>query len=52
MEPCWSCGARNEPCAENCVCAKCVDPDGHVAERADRRTDEYADWLESVHDAR
>jgi len=43
--PCWSCGADNEPCFEDCLCAKCVDPDGYDEWRYDN-PEEYQDWLD------
>jgi hypothetical protein len=46
LRPCWSCGADNAPCVEDCQCAKCLDPHGYAAWRA-TYPHEYAAWLES-----
>jgi hypothetical protein len=45
LYPCWSCGAKNRSCFEDCECAKCVDPEGY--EEWQRNDPEgYADWLD------
>jgi hypothetical protein len=45
LKPCWSCDAEG-PCYPDCLCAKCVDPDGYEEWRSEN-PDQYADWLES-----
>ena len=45
MKPCWSCGAQNEECFEDCECAKCVDPEGYQ-DWKDDHPEEYEDWLD------
>lgn len=45
MDPCWSCGAQDEPCFEGmCECAKCIDPEGYK-EWKENNPEEYQDWL-------
>jgi hypothetical protein len=45
LRPCWSCGAQDEDCYEDCDCAKCMDPEDY-AEWKNYNPEEYEQWLE------
>ena len=44
MSPCWSCGAIDSDCTDDCACAKCVDPDDYYRWRRDNPRS-YALWM-------
>jgi len=44
MKPCWSCGAQDRKCYENCDCAKCEDPEGYT-DWKNQCPEEYDEWL-------
>ncbi len=50
LRPCAFCGVRG-PCREDCLCAKCVDPEDYAAWKA-ANPDDYNAWLESQEDDR
>jgi hypothetical protein len=46
MDPCWSCGAQDRACYQDCNCAKCRDPEGYEKWKEDN-PERYGYWLRS-----
>lgn len=46
MAPCWSCGSTTPDCTDDCMCARCEDPEGYEEWKLSN-PEQYEAWIES-----